>query len=199
MTTVYDLSGNSPPVIVDNPLRTTGKWNDIRFPATAINPPGAASDPTLDAADGLLSFAAAATNTVAIAVQMPHGWAMDTPIEPHVHWMKTTSAAGDVVWELKYQYARINGVFPGSYTTITTTTMSSIVTDTNTALQHLISDFAAITIPSPDNTESVMILCLLSRLGGDGADTYGAACKLLEFDIHYQASAIGSSTEYGDS
>jgi hypothetical protein len=35
----------------------------------------------------------------------------------------------------------------------------------------------------------------LSRIGGDGTDTYTADARLLEFDIHYEVDSMGSSEE----
>lgn len=40
-----------------------------------------------------------------------------------------------------------------------------------------------------------MLLILLSRMGGEGTDDYNAACKLNEFDIHYQVDGFGSTLE----
>ena len=80
-------------------------WDDLRFPAVAINPPGAASDPDVDPTDGTLLFAAGSTEVVFFAVQLPHCWKMGSAISPHVHWVKTTSAAGTVKWTLSYRWA----------------------------------------------------------------------------------------------
>lgn len=43
---------------------------------------------------------------------------------------------------------------------------------------------------------SDMIVWKLSRIGGNGADTYGADARLLEFDIHYQQDAPGSIAQF---
>ena len=46
-------------------------WDDLRAPVTAINPPGAESDPDLDASTGLLLFDAGGTELVFLMMQMP--------------------------------------------------------------------------------------------------------------------------------
>lgn len=46
-------------------------WEDLRFPAAGINPPGAVADPTRDTTDGRLVFSASADNIMAIQAQMP--------------------------------------------------------------------------------------------------------------------------------
>ena len=66
------------------------RWDDLKFPATAINPPGQASDPDVEATSGLLLFAAAGTELVYALAQMPHHWEEGSDIKPHVHWTKTT-------------------------------------------------------------------------------------------------------------
>lgn len=68
------------------------KWDDLRFPVTAVNPPGNVSDPDIDPTTGLLLFAHNATNLVYIVAQMPHEWHEGSGIRPHIHWMKTTTA-----------------------------------------------------------------------------------------------------------
>ena len=56
-------------------LRVThGLWEDLRFPASGINPLGAASDPSRSNVTGMLEFSGTADNLIAGAAQMPHGW-----------------------------------------------------------------------------------------------------------------------------
>lgn len=164
-------------------------WDDLRFPVSGINPPGAVSDPALDTTDGRLSFSATATNMIAIQVQMSHSWKEGTSIIPHLHWSPTSSNTGNVKWELQYKIANVNDVFPASWTTITVLSAGSGVADT-----HQIGSFGEVDMTG--KTLSCMILMLISRLGADPQDTYSAACKLNEVDIHYQIDAIGSDAEY---
>lgn len=166
-------------------------WEDLLFPAAAINPPGGASDPDYDATVGGWLFDATGTELLFIQAQLPHSWAR-TVLKPHVHWQKTTSAAGNVLWRLEYRWARIGEAMDGSWTTLDTTT--AIVSDQDTADVHAISAFDEI----PRTTEDIsdMLLMKFSRIGGDASDTYGADARLLEFDIHYQKNALGSEYEY---
>ena len=165
-------------------------WEDLRFPATALNPPGQASDPDLETTTGFYLFAAAGTELLYIAAQMPHAWKEGTTIQPHVHWSKTTSAAGDVVWQLEYEIVPIAGTFAGSYTAISSSTPISPTPDNDTAGEHLITKLGDVSMTN--QTLSCMIAMKLSRLGGDAADTYGADARLFEFDIHYQVDTFGS-------
>ena len=79
-------------------LRNT-YWEDLRFPASGINPPGAAADPTVDTTDGRLIFSASLVNTIAMQAQMPHQ--EGSAIKPHIHWSSTGTDTKNVKWELK--------------------------------------------------------------------------------------------------
>ena len=169
-------------------------WDDLRFPATAINPPGQASDPDVEATTGLLLFAAAGTETIFALVQMPHSWKEGSVVKPHVHWQKTTSADGDVYWQLDYKKIPIGDVMDAEFTTLSATTPVSGTPDNDTANEHLLTSFADIDMTGL--TLSDCLLCKISRIGGNAADTYGADARLLEFDIHFQINTLGSEQLY---
>lgn len=181
--------------MADNDKKGTypgGYWDDLRSAATAINPPGAASDPDVDPATGLLLFDAGATELVYVAVQLPHGWVEGTTLRPHVHWVKTTSAAGAVAWRMRYRYANVGAVLSDWSTAVTET--APAVSDGDTANKHAITTFGDIDIP--DGRLSMMLIFEIARVGGDVADTYGADAALLEFDVHYKKNAPGSVQEF---
>jgi len=170
-------------------------WDDLKSPATAINPPGQASDPDVEAASGLLLFDAGGTELVFILQQMPHQWAEGTAIIPHVHWQKTTSAAGDVLWRLRYKHAPIGEVMDAAWSSaIDVTEPVAGTPDTDTADYHMISSFGELDMTG--YTISHCILYELSRVGGDASDTYGADARLLEFDSHIQVDSQGSIQEF---
>lgn len=163
-------------------------WDDMKYPASGLNPPGAASDPTRDTTDGMLLFDAAATNVIAGGALMPHAREVGTVIEPHIHWTATTTGAGNVVWRFEYAVASIGNAFP-AYTTVNVTAAASGV-----ANQHQVTSFGEITMA--DDALGTMLKWKLSRIGGDAADTYAADAKLLEFDIHIQLDSFGSEEKY---
>jgi hypothetical protein len=173
---------------------TDSNWDDLRFPAAGINPPGAAADATRDTEDGCLTFSATLTNTIAIQALMPHDWDDCTPVVPHIHWTKTTAASGNVVWEFKYKIADAGEAFPADWTTLMASSPVPGTTDTNTADKHLITSFGP--VPVLCGIVAPMIKILVSRRGGDAADTYGAVAKMLEFDIHYLRDSVGSGGEF---
>lgn len=181
-----------------NDSRYQSSWDDLKFPATAINPPGQASDPDREADTGLLLFAAAGTELVYALAQMPHAWKEGSDISPHVHWQKTTSAAGDVMWQLAYKISAIGAVMDSEWSVLTASEPVAGTPDNDTANEHLLTSFDDIDMSNGGSNYglSTCILFRLSRLGDDAADTYGADARLLEFDIHYQIDSLGSEQEF---
>jgi hypothetical protein len=169
-----------------------GAWDDLRFPATGINPPGAASDPARDTTDGALRFSASATNVIAVHAQLPHAWQEGSAIYPHVHWGKTSSASGNVLWRCQYKVASPGEAFPADWTTLDSSTTA--ISDSNTEEQHLITSFGPITLTG--KLISTMVNFIISRVGGDPLDTYAAEAKLYEFDAHYLRDASGSGQQW---
>jgi len=183
MSNTTDFPGNT--LRADNLKLLVPVWEDLRFPAVGINPPGAASDPTRDTTDGRLVFSASAVNIIAIQAQMPHGWYAGSTIYPHVHWSPTDTNTGNVLWRLSYKIADINGVFPGSFTSVDKLQAGAGVVDT-----HQVAVFSGITMTG--YIASAMLLILVSRIGNDGTDTYTGTAKLNEFDIHMQIDKLGT-------
>jgi hypothetical protein len=168
------------------------RWDDLRFPAQGINPAGSAAPPTVDTADypGSLLFATNATNIIAGIAQLPHGWDYGSEIRPHVHWSKTSSASGGVVWQFRYAMADIGGTF-GAYSDWETGTAA--VSDSDTAHKHALVAFSGIDMTGIGG--SGIVAWQIQRKHDDAADTYAASARLWEFDIHYQARDLGSDTE----
>jgi hypothetical protein len=170
-------------------------WDDLRFPASAINPVGQASPPTLNVDNGLWEFSATVVNTIAFQVQMPHGWVQYSSIKPHVHWRKKTQGAGTVVWKFEYEFINVGDTFTDSLTPDEKYTTSPLTADNGDALIHLITPFTEIDMTG--KRISTMALCRLSRVADDATnDTYAGVAQLLEFDIHYQVDSFGSNAEY---
>lgn len=181
----------------DSPIGFVGPvWDDLRFPAQAINPPGAVSDPDIEATTGLLLFDAGSTEIVMGVAQMPHAWVEGSVIVPHVHWQKTAAGAGNVLWRFEYDTI----VNPGEVSPLTYANVLDALTpvagtpDDNAARRNLISSFGEVDMA--DKVISCCILWKLSRIGGDVADTYAADARLVEFDIHYQINSNGSRQQF---
>jgi hypothetical protein len=172
---------------------TPTRWDDLRFPVQGINPAGSASPPTVDTSTypGTLLFATNGTNIVAGVAQMPHGWVAGTAIRPHLHWAKTTSAAGGVAWQFCFAAASIAGTF-GAYSDWIDGAPG--VADDDTADLHALSAFGDIDMSAIGL--SGVVLWQVRRKHDAAADTYAADARLLEVDFHYQLQDLGTDLEY---
>jgi hypothetical protein len=167
---------------------------NIRIPSTSINPPGQASDPDVEADSGLLLFDDSVTELVFAIIQMPYRTAKDSSIHPHVHWEKTTSAAGDVAWRIRYKNAPVGAVRDAAWTDLgIITTTAEETPDVDTADHQLVTGFPKIDLTGTDVEHSVLFE--FSRVGGDASDTYGADARLIAFDIHYEVDSFGGYRE----
>lgn len=164
------------------------------FPATSINPSGAPAAPALDNDNGWLSFDPTTQQVIAIQVQLPHRWKEGSTIYPHVHWAKSTAAAGDVVWQMEYKWLPIGQTMDAAWTVLAVSTPIAATPDGNLARQHLISSFTPVV--ATGKKVSDMLIVKLSRLATDAADTYAAGALLFQFDIHIEIDALGSNTEF---
>lgn len=168
-------------------------WDDLTFPASGINLPGAGGEPTRDATTGYLEFPATGTTTFVVHPQMRHKWKEGSVISPHVHWRKKTAGAGNVVWQLEYEWSNLGDAETDSYTTVSASESVGDYDD-GSAKVHLLTSFGDI------DMTGFRISCMgclrISRLGNDAGDTYGGVVQLKEFDIHYQIDGLGSEYEY---
>lgn len=168
-------------------------WDDLRFPAQGINPAGATNAPTVDTSvvPGTLLFSGSAVNLIAGIAQMPHAWFAGSAIRPHLHWAKTTSAAGGVEWEWCYAIAGAGEVLPAYSAWLPAT---EGVPNSDTAGKHATSKFPELTMTG--KKESTIIAWQVRRNPAAVADTYATNARFFEFDIHYQMSKFGTIAEF---
>src|SRR5574339_825311 len=79
-----------------------GIWEDLRFPANGINLPGSSADPTRDDVTGSLVFSATQDNVIAGVAQMPHAWAPESTVSPHLHLICPNGGSGNMRWKFEY-------------------------------------------------------------------------------------------------
>ena len=174
-------------------------WDDLRFPASTINPVGQTNAATVDTVEAdypaTLLFSNSTDNMCAGVIQMPHEWLIGTEIKPHIHWMKTTDATGEVVWEFKYRIIGSVGGAAGAWSSADNGRLA--VSHDNLKATHALTAFSA--IPMDEYRESAMVAWILYRKVA--TDTYAAPARLLEFDVHYQRQAgkRGTIDEYPQS
>ena len=164
------------------------KWEDMRAPASAINPAGSLAPPTVDNTDGSLVFSKG--KIVTLWLQLPHSWKEGTELRPHLHWTKTTTGAGLPNWQMKYKFANAGEVLT-AFTSLTSGVEG--VPNSNTVDKHAIFRFPAIDATSKKISS---MLCVVLQRTNNAGDTYAGDVKLLEFDIHYQVDTAGSRQEY---
>lgn len=174
-----------------SPMFADGEtWNDMKAPATAINPPGLASDPTFNTTEGYWQFADSVTNLLFITIQLSHGYKEGADIEPHVHWIQT--ASGSPLWRMSYKWYNNGDPYPAAFTDIDSDPEVFTYTSGNLAQ---ISPFPAIN--GAGMKISSIVQLKLQRIGGDANDTLnGASANLTEFDIHVVENYRGSTEEF---
>lgn len=170
------------------------RWDDLRFPAQAINPAGAAVPASVDTNTGMLSFSGSADNTIAGMGQMPHSWKYGSALHPHLHLVFPTANAGkNTRWKFEYQIWPLAGVAAANYGTYTALTVMTVANPDNVR-SHVLAEFAPITMTG--NLGSTCIMWRVTRLASsDVADDDTNACILLEMDIHYEMDKMGSPEE----
>lgn len=170
-------------------------WDDLRFPAQGINPPGAAGSATRETAVGLLSFSGTLDNYIAGVAQMPHSWRAGTTIRPHVHLIPINAAAGvSSVWKWEYNRANNNETFENAFDSWTELDTITVANPNNAQALLYPSGFGDLDMTG--YRESSIILWRLSRLAAsDAADDDTGAWLLAEFDIHYRVGKMGTIHE----
>jgi len=174
--------------LLEGQLEYHNRWDDLRAPATSINPPGIVSDPDIDE-DGSFLFDHVGIEQIAIILQMPHAWKEGSGIRPHVHWQKTTDAAGDVIWELRHRLMKLNGLKPAW--------SSWMASDSKTLDPGSTQAVVLYGFPEIDMAGYLgsAITSFQLRRNTGASDTYGTDARLWEFDLHYLIDGHGSEFE----
>lgn len=165
-------------------------WDDQQVDISSVRLP-ASGAPSWQAYKGgqVLSFAAAATNTIYFTVQLPHSYKEGSDIEFHIHLAYADGNAGNTAWTFTHSAAAIGGTFPEE------TTVSLVAAASpGEADNHSVHDLATIT--GAGLGISSMALCSLARVGGDASDTYASAAYLVGLDFHVRKDTLGSYQEY---
>jgi hypothetical protein len=166
-------------------------WDDLRAPASSINPAGQTAGADIDSTDSTLLFASNATETAAVILQMPHAWREGSTISPHIHASKTTDAAGEIAWQIRYRVIGI-GEVPPDWSDWQDWEVRS--EDPGATQTHVLYAFPDITMTG--QTLSTIISVQIQRDHDNAADTYEADARLWEFDIHYRSDGLGSIEEF---
>lgn len=169
----------------------TPAWDDCIVQIGASRLPASAAPAVVSyLGTEVLSFSKTATNTMPFNVQIPHSYQAGTAIEMHCHVVYPNAGTGNSVWQATYNWANINDMFDAASTTSTPVTVAS----PNAARTHKLIELVS-TITGTGKTLSSILLCSLSRVGGDGADDYNDVIYLIGVDVHIRRDALGSRLE----
>lgn len=169
-------------------------WDDLRFPASGLQLPQQATDPTFDIfRDGVraLMFASGADDMLWFDMQLPHGYVDGTDIYPHIHWSPMNTNTDTLTWGLEYSIANVGEIYPA------TDTIYVKVVPSGVTYFHEVADFPVID-GSGIIGLSTMVKCRIFR-DVNGADTnYNTDAALQEIDFHIQLNEIGSQERESD-
>lgn len=163
------------------------QWDDLTSPPSDLFVPGVPNLPDFDPVNVGVLFDAAATETVYFSQQLKHSYKEGSNIIPHIHWEPTNTNTGNVYWRLEYNWKNIGESDPGW------TTINILQAAGGEALVTQIASFGE--IDGTGKEISSTISYKLSRIGGDGTDTYNVDALVKEFDTHFQMDTRGSVQE----
>ena len=170
-----------------NILTTAEPYTQLVFHSQSVVVKGS-SDPGRDTTTGLLEFDSSSTEEIAGVAMVPRQWKEGSSISPVVHWSKTTSASGTVLWQWRYRYANM-GVDVSSWSEWLDGI--EIKNAGQVAERHARSDLPDFTISAETGA---VIHWGLRRLGG--SDTYGADAQLYALSLNLKLDRVGSTTEF---
>jgi len=187
-----DASGTTPITYSDT------VWDDLRIVPGAFTFSGS-GDPVLrDWTLGGTAFKVykfEKDDMVFASCQMPHDYKEGTDLKPHIHWTpcdRGNEESGALVgWKVDYSIADIGEAFGNAVT------LDFSDACTGTDHLHEITDSLTITGTGFKISHILMLKIYRTDTGADDtwAGTTTQAPALLEFDIHYEKSTAGSSTE----
>lgn len=172
-------------------------WDDLLFAASVTKPGATAPSYKAFGPSGSLQalmFEAGHHDEVHFEVQLPHRWKEGSKIYPHVHWTPTTADAGNVVWELEYSWANIDGTFgaPSNMASDATAAGGTAWVHKLTVLKEAGNSY----IDGAGKTMSSMLMCRLHRNSNAGSDTLNKDVAMLDIDFHIEIDSFGSDEEY---
>jgi hypothetical protein len=165
-------------------------WEDLQFPVVGVNPVGPAAAPTLSTTTGLWTFSGTTDNVAVFTYQMPHGWKMETILDPHIHFGYPAGGVATSVWFLEWKAASVFGSFPATFASGT-----SVISVQTGATIHQLGELMDFT---PAVGHSAIIQVQLSRLASSDARDTAGDIILYAFDMHYLRESFGSFNQYGD-
>lgn len=165
---------------------TNDTWDDFDFGVANLRINPATSKPDFDQDEAEYLFSANSTETVIGDKVTKHSYKINALAwKPHVHWVQENS--GNVLWQLEYKIWPANELEPSW---VTLQTIDKEFSYTSGSL-HQISSFPDIDMSSYSSI-AMHVKVRISRIGGDGSDTYTGDTRFLGFDFHVPVDMFGS-------
>lgn len=166
-------------------------WDDLRSPATGLNPAGAAAPPTYDETELAASFSGSQVNLSGVIQHTPHGLDKSVPIHPHMHVFARVNPVTPKVakWRLEYKMYSKDDVVPTAWTTIN---VDLTLTAENYNTSQIV-DFGYIDITSLHGLASFFKFKISRQIAGA---TYTDPIFVDEFDSHVVFNRSGSAEEF---
>jgi len=196
-----EAGGNTTTIGTDGSVTHQGDatvWDDYVTPLGPNNWNGVSNNPTLTklfddlagTSQGVYSYVFSDGDEALITIQLPHRWKEGTTIQPHIHFMCTTDVTptDKIGIEFEYAWADIDEDFPANSTLSTV----DILTGENSDNKHQLANVTAAGIDGAGHTISSILLCRLKRVAATG-DNYAGGVAILDFDVHFEVDALGSS------
>lgn len=179
--------------LVDSVFPASGRWNQIYIPAQGIALSGGVTDAARSTTNGTFLFDSATDEIVITGVPIPRDRLSTSDLRFYVLWSKTTSATGDVAWQMEYKVLNFNAVTSGGWTSLGIETTPN-TTDDDTADRLMATYLDGLDMTTLTN--EMNLLLRLSRVGTDAGDTYGADAEVYSIVCTYNIADIGSSVEF---
>lgn len=118
------------------------------------------------------------------AVELDHYWAEGTTIYPHIHWMPVDANAGNVVWQMNYNWIEEGDAMGADGLAVATAPTPGI------AWSNTRADLTA--IAGTGHTIGSQLAFRLFRDPGNVADTYASDAAALTIGFHVEKDSFGS-------
>lgn len=166
-------------------------WNDINLSALSLRI--GATAPTLKAINGTTIYGLAFSGTgpteeVFGSLEILHDYKEGSTIYPHIHWFPSTTAIGNIKWNMDYMWINRGGVMTGA------ATLSQTVTTSGVAWQMEFTNFAPSGLSGLGKTMGGRFVFRIYRNAADAVDTYGADAFISDFGLHVCSDTLGSRT-----
>lgn len=129
------------------------------------------------------------TKEAFFTIHLQHGLRSGSSPTFHVHWAHIIGApVGDVKWNIEYTVARgyEAGAFPAS------TTLSTVQTAAAQFVHHITNDDDMVVVNSVEIEPDAVLICRVFRDPGDVEDTFANDAYLVQVDMHYERTFLGT-------